>query len=51
MKSGILYADYEKMLNQIHTLLIKEKYESQINILKLKYRETCASQIILPFPV
>ena len=34
---GILYADYEKMLNQID-MLIKEKYESQINILKSRLR-------------
>lgn len=34
---GILYADYEKMLNQIN-MLIKEKYESQINILKSRLR-------------
>lgn len=34
---GILYADYEKMLNQIN-MLIKDKYESQINILKSRLR-------------
>lgn len=34
---GILYADYEKMLNQLD-MLIKEKYESQINILKSRLR-------------
>lgn len=34
---GILYADYEKMLNQIN-MLIKEKYENQINILKSRLR-------------
>lgn len=34
---GILYADYEKMLNQID-MLIKEKYENQINVLKSRLR-------------
>lgn len=34
---GILYADYEKMLNQID-ILIKEKYENQINVLKSRLR-------------
>lgn len=34
---GILYADYEKMLNQID-MLIREKYENQINVLKSRLR-------------